>query len=28
LQMNRPLALAIRAEEARIGRHPQPGHQS
>jgi hypothetical protein len=28
LQMNRPLALAIRDEEARIGRHPQSGHQS
>lgn len=27
LQMNRPLALAIRDEETRIGRHPQPGHQ-
>lgn len=27
LQMNRPLALAIREEEQRIGRHPQPGHR-
>lgn len=26
--LNRPLALAIREEEYRIGRHPQPGHQS
>lgn len=28
LQMNRPLVLAIRAEESSLGRHPQPGHQS
>lgn len=27
LRMNRPLALAIRAEETRLGRHPQPGNQ-
>lgn len=28
LQMNRPLALAIREEEQRIGRHPRPSHLS
>ena len=27
LHLNRPLTLAIREEEYRIGRHPQPGDQ-